>query len=171
MIRMIGLLFCAASALSIGACSDDDDNNNNNTVDAGNNAVDAGNNTGSACETYCTTAMTNCTGANAVYGDNAECMSACAAMPAGAEGDTSGNTAYCRAYHAGVAGMMDASDHCKHASASGGAVCGTKCEAYCSQIQTNCTGGDATHDDNAACLSACAAIPEGAFDDKAGNTV
>ncbi len=162
MIRMIGLLFCAASALSIGACSDDDTNNT---------TADANNNTGGACESYCSEAMTNCTGANAVYADNAECMSACAAMPAGTEGDTDGNSASCRAYHAGVAGTMDAAVHCPHASASGGAVCGTKCEAYCSQIQTNCTGDNATHDDNAACLSACAAMPEGAFDDKAGNTV
>jgi len=117
--------------------------------------------------------MANCTGANVLYDSNAECMTTCAAMPAGAEADTDGNTAYCRAYHAGVAGRdaAMATLHCPNAAASGDGVCGSKCEAYCTQIQANCSGDDASFASNAECLSACAAMSEGAFGDKADNTI
>lgn len=160
MTRMIGLLLCAASALSNGACSGDTDTS----------AIDAGNNADALCVSYCIAVMTNCIGSNKLYPDSESCLATCAAIP-GDEIETSGNTVKCRTYHAGIAGLMDATDHCGHASASGGGVCGTKCEAYCSQIQTNCTGVDASFADRKSCIAACAAMPEGLPSDTTGNTV
>lgn len=124
------------------------------------------------CELYCDNAMRNCTGSNQLYEDRAACESACAAMPVGSPGDQSGNSVYCRAYHSGAPAAEDPATHCPHASASSDQmVCGTLCEAYCSQIQANCTGDNASFTDMDSCLASCAAFPVGSFDDKSGDTV
>ena len=79
--------------------------------------------------------MTNCTGANAVYGSKSACMLACAAMPLGKPDDKAGNTVYCRAYHAGAPAKADPKAHCPHAGiSSSGGVCGSACDAYCDQV-------------------------------------
>ena len=127
---------------------------------------------GGACDRYCTNALANCTGDNALYTSMDECLATCAAMPEGDPADTAGNTAYCRAYHAGDPAVMDPAMHCPHASASGGTVCGTPCEAYCSQMAFNCGGEVAVFPGEPDCMAACAAFPDdGAFNAIDGNSV
>ncbi len=158
------------------ACGDDADSKNTGAIDAA--PVDAANPdaavVATACEMYCTNAMTNCTGANALYPEKSKCMTVCAAMPEGAAADQSGDTAYCRAYHAGVPASQMPDLHCPHASASSNTdVCGTLCEAYCDQVMAHCMGANALYADRAACDTACAAanFPEGTFKDQAGDTI
>lgn len=81
---------------------------------------------GSLCENYCQLAMSNCTGANEIYTDNAACMTACEGLTTlGDVGDTAGNTVQCRIYHLGVAGSSsaNATTHCPHGAEDGGGVC------------------------------------------------
>ena len=81
---------------------------------------------GSLCENYCDLAMSNCTGDDALYNDNASCMTACEGFATdGAIGATSGNSVQCRIYHLGVAGSSAAMahDHCPHGGETGGGVC------------------------------------------------
>jgi len=117
-----------------------------------------------ACETYCTNALANCTGDNTLYPGMDECMTTCAVFPEGTPSDTAGNTAWCRTYHAGDPAAMDPAMHCPRASASGGTVCGTPCEAYCSQMGANCGGEIAVFPSETDCMAACEAFPQdGAF--------
>jgi hypothetical protein len=127
---------------------------------------------GDACETYCTNAIANCTGDNTLYPGMEECMATCAGLPEGNPTDQAGNTAWCRAYHAGDPAVMDATMHCPHASASGGTVCGTPCEAYCSLATANCGGEIAVYPSEGDCMAACAAFPDdGEFNAIDGNSV
>lgn len=135
--------------------------------------VDGGPPAGLTCASYCALVTTNCTATNAQYADMAECMTQCtaAAIPAGTDGMTDGNTLGCRIYHSGVA-ATDPDTHCVHAGLSGGAVCGTICEAYCSLIQGACTGDNQQYPDSDACLRACADLPAtGALGATDGDTV
>ena len=125
-----------------------------------------------ACDTYCTNVMDNCKDANKVYADKASCMAACNAMPEGKADDKSGNTAYCRAYHAGAPAKGDAKTHCPHAGiSSSGDTCGTPCEAYCDQVTKNCTGANAQHKDKAECLTWCKGKTAGNWNDTSGDTI
>lgn len=78
------------------------------------------------CAGYCTQIMTNCTGANAQYVDNADCVAQCGALnwPSGTPGATDGNTIACRIYHGGAPAVSAPAEHCPHAGPSGGGVCG-----------------------------------------------
>ena len=115
------------------------------------------------CEEYCAAVMDACTGANAQYGSQIECMTYCedwAQLPGGSYDDVAGNTVGCRLYHAGVAGMPNMADlHCDHAGPSGGDVCGSWCENYCWLETTNCTGDASLYADMDSCLGECAAFP------------
>lgn len=67
------------------------------------------------CAEYCMVVMQNCTGANADYANEAECLTACATVTTvGTANDTSGNTIGCHLYHAGAA-SSNAATHCPHA--------------------------------------------------------
>jgi hypothetical protein len=99
--------------------------------DAGGGGEDAGpvdgGGGGGSCATYCTQLMTNCTGDNAQYGSEAECLAYCASSgwPEGDVGATSGNSIQCRIYHGGApATGTGAAEHCPHAGPTGGGVCG-----------------------------------------------
>ena len=62
--------------------------------------------------------------------------------------------------------------HCPHAMAlSGGAVCGTKCGAYCDRVMSNCKGSSAIFSSMDVCMAACAAYPEGTLSDTSANTL
>ena len=114
------------------------------------------------CANYCATVMANCTGDNAQYSSEAECLSYCndaSGWDAGNEGDTAGNTIGCRTYHGGDPAKSDAATHCPHAGPSGANVCGTWCDTYCDLVFNNCTGGDKIYDTEAECKTACAAFP------------
>ena len=51
--------------------------------------------------------------------------------------DQAGNTLGCRNYHAEMA-KTDATTHCVHAGPSGGGVCGTPCEGFCTIVVPIC---------------------------------
>ncbi|MCB9594879.1 MAG: DUF4331 family protein [Sandaracinaceae bacterium] len=80
---------------------------------------------GDWCEVYCTAALSVCTGGDAIYGDMAECMTACAPLDdTAAIGVTDGDTVQCRLYHLSVAVIEnDRATHCPHAGADGAGVC------------------------------------------------
>ncbi len=122
------LLRCASLALfllpaTLVACGDD--GNNNTAVDAGNPGIDATINVG-LCETYCTAVTAQCSGDNAQYINMSDCMDYCgsAGWPDGMTGDTTGNTLECRIYHAGDPATAEPAEHCPHAGATGGGLCG-----------------------------------------------
>jgi hypothetical protein len=76
---------------------------------------------------------------------------------------TTGNSQECRAYHAGVA-LAGLTVHCPHAGPTGGGdatLCGTDCEAYCTQITATCTAtADLQYSSYANCLTICEAFPK-----------
>ncbi len=76
----------------------------------------------SVCDDYCALAISECTGANELYADMATCMTACEAIPVGIDGDTSGNTLYCRIGYLNMANM-DMATYCPYAAEDGGSMC------------------------------------------------
>jgi hypothetical protein len=82
------------------------------------------------CEQYCTAVMSNCTAAFAVYTSNETCLSVCAALPQGKQGDRTGNSVSCR-----LSAALNAKDeiphYCPVAGPGGNGVCGSNCEALC----------------------------------------
>jgi hypothetical protein len=129
---------------------------------------------GSVCDVYCANAAANCTGDNAIYPNDGACQAACAGMPVGDPTDQAGNTAWCRAYHAGTPAETGAAAHCPHASISSNeGICGAPCDAYCDQAMANCTGSGESSDwaDRAACTTACETWTLGSWDDDAADSV
>ena len=126
------------------------------------------------CEAYCSVVQASCTGDNAQYPSEADCLSYCSvsgALKPGTSADTEGNTIGCRIYHATVAGDTDPELHCAHAGPSGGDVCGSWCTVYCDLATQNCTGDDAIYpaDD---CLLECPAITKaGSPGDTEGDSI
>ncbi len=177
----------ACAAIATGGVDGDTDGNtlncrnyhagvaaNDAATHCGHAGLSGGGVCGGYCEVYCDYAEASCTGDNALYADRPSCMSACAAFPT--DGDaaaTDGNSVQCRSYHASFPAMADAATHCAHASTnSASGVCGSPCEAYCSQTMANCSGADALYADNDACMAACAAMPQdGEADATSGNSV
>jgi hypothetical protein len=109
------------------------------------------------CLAYCGLVIGNCEGA-AQYGSFAECMGHCentGGWVAGNNGDTSGNTIGCRITYAERAEEDTA--NCAAAGPSGGNVCGSWCDVYCTQVATNCTGAnEITFDPD--CATECAGL-------------
>ncbi|MDC0742130.1 hypothetical protein [Polyangium mundeleinium] len=90
------------------------------------------------CDKYCTDIAANCTGENQQYADKASCMGSCTGLPAdGKDGDAAGNTMQCRVYHTSAA-TGDPATHCQHGGPSGGATCGSLCQAFCSLAVETC---------------------------------
>jgi len=141
---------CGDSSSSGGGGSGGGNNGGSNT--GGTPSVGGGGTGGGSgattCASYCATVMANCSGANSQYASEAACNAECAAFAPGDPGDTSMDTLECRAYHAGVAGMMDAQIHCIHAGPLGGGAeamngCGTdRCTAFCDVADQICAGVD-----------------------------
>lgn len=112
-----------------------------------------------SCATYCTTIAANCTAANLMYANTAECMATCGRFTPGTVGQTSGNTAGCRLYHANNAagGQNNADMHCRHAGPGGNALCGANCEGFCTIVQGACASqANPPYANLAACMTACA---------------
>lgn len=81
---------------------------------------------GSWCENYCQLAMANCTGGNALYSTEQECLNTCATLDdSGEAGASSGDTLQCRITYAGKAGGWGdvAATNCPNAAPDGGDVC------------------------------------------------
>jgi hypothetical protein len=103
-----------------------------------------------SCANYCTKIAAKCTGANAMYTDDAQCQKACGFMTQGTYGDTADSVG-CRQYHAGNTPLET---HCPHAGPFGGDVCGEHCDAFCEIAVGACPTAFA---DAASCKAACAA--------------
>jgi hypothetical protein len=107
------------------------------------------------CSDYCAGIATTCTAGFQQYPDTASCMTACAALPAGAAGDSTGDTIGCRMTHTTLA-MSGPMAHCPHAGPGGGDVCGTECESFCTLDLAICTGAQAAYTSMADCMTSCA---------------
>ncbi len=106
------------------------------------------------CDKYCTDIAANCTATNAQFADKASCMGSCAGLPGdGMDGAMDGNTMQCRIYHTSAA-PSDPVLHCPHAGPSGGAACGSLCEAFCSLAVKTCPTQWAQEGE---CMTSCAA--------------
>ena len=125
------------------------------------------------CDNYCDAVMMNCTDDNAQFESRDECMTFCADLPEGTEGDTAGDSASCRLYHAGDPASEDPATHCPHAGVDGGGVCVdiTLCDTYCDTIMMNCVDDNAQFESRDACMTFCADLPEGTEGDVNGNSV
>ncbi len=91
-----------------------------------------------SCDNYCARVLANCAGDAAQYVDLPTCLAMCKDLPLGVAGDTAGNTVACRMYHAGALAKQSPGFHCKHAGPYGGAVCGTRCAAFCTFAGAQC---------------------------------
>jgi hypothetical protein len=127
------------------------------------------------CENYCNQIMTTCAGDYAQYPDMATCLTYCddiGRWEAGTRGAVDGNTIACRIYHGNVPARMNPAGHCYHAGPTGGGVCGTWCENYCSLLSNTCEGSDAVFGSGAECMTACAMYAtDGIPGETAGDTV
>ncbi|HVJ19773.1 MAG TPA: hypothetical protein VM686_30360 [Polyangiaceae bacterium] len=110
----------------------------------------------STCERYCETVTQTCAGEFAQYTTVESCLGVCELLPEGTDGDTSGNTVFCRLQAAGQA-PLEPSFYCPVAGPGGNGVCGTNCEGLCSLVQTLCSDNDKLPAD---CLGACAELPD-----------
>jgi hypothetical protein len=112
------------------------------------------------CPSYCALMKANCTGANAQYTADSECLNACAQVPVGMVTDKMGNTLGCHLYHAELAATAP-NPHCWHAGPYGFGVCGANCDDFCLLATTWCSaaggfdGGPAPYTSVGNCTSAC----------------
>lgn len=79
-------------------------------------------------------------------------MNSCVAFAPGSLTDTTTNTLGCRFSHA-LSAAESPDPNCAAAGPSGGGVCGTNCEAYCSLMLAICPS---VYEDQTTCLSSCA---------------
>jgi hypothetical protein len=112
--------------------------------------------TKSTCERYCDTVTQTCTGAYAQYTTYESCLGVCDLLPEGNDGDTSGNSAFCRLQAAGQA-PLEPGYYCPAAGPGGNNVCGTNCEGLCTLVQSLCSTSDELPAD---CLGSCAGLPD-----------
>ncbi len=118
------------------------------------------------CTDYCQVVMTACTGDKSVYESEAQCLATCDALPKGQADQKTDNTVGCRKYHAYNA-LLDPAMHCAHAGPTGDGHCGKdtetsygNCESYCQVVAAACPAPfTQTFADQAACMSACFAMP------------
>jgi hypothetical protein len=127
MMRMIKLGSLLTAIVLAGACGDDSGEDGDADADAdmvpdSDDGTPAG-----SCAAYCTQIQTNCTGDNAQYESEADCLAYCDEVdwPAGVDGEMSGNTLACRIYHSGVPAAGAPIPHCPHGGPTGDTVCGT----------------------------------------------
>jgi len=109
------------------------------------------------CTGYCDLVMANCTGGDAQYANKADCLAVCASFPAGSPNDQSGNSFYCRNYHAGNA-TSNPSVHCPHAGPAGDGVCGSNCDGYCNIMMKHCSSVSGAYTSLSDCTTKCAGI-------------
>ncbi len=138
---------------------------------------------GTWCDNYCALVLGSCLGDASLFGNAAECQSACEKHPAdGLVGDADGDSVQCRLYHAGVAASdppASALDHCPHAGPSGDGVCvpksqGPTCQSYCFKVTAACKDTNAQYASQAACEAYCATWAgwdQGGAGDENGNTI
>jgi hypothetical protein len=124
------------------------------------------------CPQYCQAIGAACTGSNAQYGSMATCLATCATYLTGAPGEYSRNTLTCR-MHFAQAATQDPGMHCRSAGPSGGAVCGSPCEAFCTIDLGVCTDRNIVYTASE-CQTACAGfnpVPPYDASQTTGNTL
>jgi hypothetical protein len=121
-----------------GGNTNPDSGGNTNPDSGGNTNPDSGTDGGAplSCAGYCTSIMAACTGDEAQYQSQAECLTACAFFPP--DTATTGDTLGCRTYHAGLA-VTAPNPHCWHAGPFGSGVCGGSCEDFCLLAVSYCS--------------------------------
>jgi len=130
---------------------------------------EGGETSGDPCDDYCDEMQSECVGEAEQYRDRAQCIKICHFLP---EGDNEGegnaddaNSVACRLKYVkktqyGLGAEVTA--YCRQAGPSGDGKCGTDCEAFCSvmmQVCTEETAGPNHFANEAACLTACNALP------------
>jgi len=77
---------------------------------------------GSPCDHYCDQMLSSCA---SVFADRPTCLNACYSYSnsTGQYGVTTGNSLFCRIYHANAAVYVSATTHCSYAGPSGGTMC------------------------------------------------
>ncbi|WP_433934898.1 hypothetical protein AB3662_09810 [Sorangium cellulosum] len=126
------------------------------------------------CEGFCQVVMTSCTGEQAVYESEAQCLAVCGALPPGGVEDREENTVGCRKYHA-YSAMLAPTAHCPHTGPGGDGHCGSaddpesgltgNCESYCMLLEAACSEylGE-SFPDPATCESECTLLTGAARD-------
>lgn len=108
-----------------------------------------------SCDEMCRAAMQACSGANQAYASLDECLRECGDMAPGDYGDSTDSVG-CRQAHANQAAQNPAKE-CAAASTFGGGVCGDRCDSYCLQIVSRCSGNDAVYLSKVQCDQYCGA--------------
>ena len=123
------------------------------------------------CDSYCQLELAECTGADTVYEDSAQCHAVCEALDKGKVTDISQNTVGCRKYHSYNA-LVDPDTHCPHTGPGGDGHCGAttlpasgdtgNCDSYCLLASKACTltasptaNFETTFTDQTTCLAQC----------------
>lgn len=122
------------------------------------------------CAMYCAAMMSSCLGVDAQYPSLDSCLGACAGLPPGVPGETSGNSLSCRTYHAGMASLSP-EVHCVHAGPGGAGACGQNCDGFCAIATAICPGEHPSLD---GCLADCAGFMDTEpynTEDAAGDTL
>lgn len=95
-----------------------------------------------------------------VYESDAQCISVCAALPAGLAKETTGDSLACRRWRA-YAALLDPQTQCTSAGPLADGPGGNPCESSCGLLEQGCAaeyqsryGGDVTR-----CRTDCAAAP------------
>lgn len=128
------------------------------------------------CDSFCQLELAECTGADAVYEDSAQCHAVCEALDKGNVTDTSQNTVGCRKYHSYNA-LVDPDTHCPHTGPGGDGYCGSSalpatgetgnCDSYCLLASTACTlatsptaNFETTFTEQKTCLAECVQLTD-----------
>lgn len=127
--------------------------------------LDAGQLPPPSCEKYCQLVMANCTGANAQYASEDECLAFCAHVPLnevnGGGNTKSAPTVACRQYWADGPAHTQPDVHCLAAGPFGGNTCGSRCTTFCNVLLSACPP-DSEHgpyENSPDCANACAGFP------------
>jgi hypothetical protein len=149
---------CAAAAFKSGTCTDP----------AGGEP---------SCQEFCTLAGVACTGGNAAYESESQCLAVCAVLDKGKNSDQVENSVGCRKYHSYNA-IAAPAQHCSHAGPTGDGHCGTdNCESYCRLVEQACNAEFKTaFGDAYKCATECVKLPGAKADTwsqsaKTGNSV
>jgi hypothetical protein len=111
----------------------------------------------SLCERYCGIVMDNCTGAFAVFTSREACLSVCAHLPEGHEGDRGVDSVQCRLRAATIA-KDEVPHYCPIAGPGGNGGCGSNCESLCALRESVCAGF--AESSEAACLKECSSLED-----------
>ena len=123
------------------------------------------------CVPYCDLVMLNCTGANAVYSDLAECLRVCGFMNGDGrfddwDFDIEADSVQCRSYHAGPPAAEVPATHCPHTRVYNEEHCGSEpglnqpadwpCLTFCDITRRECSNFPGP----VACRTACSRLSE-----------